>query len=124
MVTVSPPVSPSVVAAILMIQKPRVSSGTLVANCPERHSELQFGLLAQATIVHHVRGSEPSRQLALLRKQGTRESDLALGRLRREQQPANEQSQERRDRQEGRNPHPFAPSVADQRRDNNREGRT
>ena len=31
MVTVSPPVSPSVVAAILMIQKPSVTSGTLLA---------------------------------------------------------------------------------------------
>ena len=31
MVTVSPPVSPSVVARILMIQKPRVTSGTLLA---------------------------------------------------------------------------------------------
>jgi hypothetical protein len=30
-VTVSPPVSPSVVAAILMIQKPSVTSGTLLA---------------------------------------------------------------------------------------------
>src|ERR1700731_2584206 len=33
MVTVSPPVSPRVVAAILMIQKTRVTSGTLVAYC-------------------------------------------------------------------------------------------
>jgi hypothetical protein len=31
MVTVSPPVSPSVVAAILMIQKTTVTSGTLQA---------------------------------------------------------------------------------------------
>ena len=31
MVTVSPPVSPSVVARILMIQKPSVTSGTLVS---------------------------------------------------------------------------------------------
>src|SRR5205823_7857729 len=30
MVTVSPPVSPSVVAAILMIQNPRVTAGTLL----------------------------------------------------------------------------------------------
>src|SRR5579863_10779211 len=30
MVTVSPPVSPRVVAAILMIQKPRMTSGTLL----------------------------------------------------------------------------------------------
>jgi hypothetical protein len=36
MVTVSPPVSPSVVAAILMIQKARVTSGTLLsASCFE-----------------------------------------------------------------------------------------
>jgi hypothetical protein len=33
MVTVSPPVSPSVVAAILMIQKTRVTSGTLLSVC-------------------------------------------------------------------------------------------
>jgi hypothetical protein len=32
-VTVSPPVSPNVVAAIFMIQKIRVTSGTLLAGC-------------------------------------------------------------------------------------------
>jgi hypothetical protein len=34
-VTVSPPVSPRVVAAILMIQKVRVTSGTLLATTEE-----------------------------------------------------------------------------------------
>src|SRR5437588_6159422 len=33
MVTLSPPVSPSVVARILMIQKPSVIAGTLVRTC-------------------------------------------------------------------------------------------
>src|SRR3979490_2735125 len=33
MVTVSPPVSPRVVARILMIQNPRMTSGTLLAGC-------------------------------------------------------------------------------------------
>jgi hypothetical protein len=34
MVTLSPPVSPSVVARILMIQKPRVTAGTLLSQPP------------------------------------------------------------------------------------------
>src|SRR4029450_2436355 len=38
MVTLSPPVSPSVVARILMIQKPSVTSGTLFARTSKRRA--------------------------------------------------------------------------------------
>ena len=40
--TVSPPVSPSVVAKILMTQKPKVTAGTLVTACFEPSSANKF----------------------------------------------------------------------------------
>src|SRR6185312_8765140 len=61
MVTESPPVSPSVVAAILMIQKTRVTSGTLVANLSEGDVILSVVPCAPRPLVSAAGLSQPGR---------------------------------------------------------------